>query len=78
MSHSSNGRTRVAVAVAMVPLAAGFPRVAAGFFMAAGTEAHRGLGFSLVWTEWLQEGNAFEPHGLTVAMWLHEPWKETT
>ena len=49
--HSSNGRTwsssgwaRVAVAVAMVPLAAGFPRVAAGFFMgmAAGTEAHSG------------------------------------
>ena len=51
MSHSSNGRTwsssgwaRVAVAVAMVPLAAGFPRVAGGFFMgmAAGTEAHSG------------------------------------
>ena len=48
--HSSNGRTwsssgwARAVAVAMVPLAAGFPRVAAGFFMgmAAGTEAHSG------------------------------------
>ena len=52
----------------MVALAAGFL-----MGMAAGTEAH-----SWAWP-WLQEGgNAFEPHGLTVAMWLHQPWKETT
>ena len=36
------------------------------------------LALALVWREWLEGGNACEPHGLTVAMWLHEPWKETT
>ena len=66
----------------MVALAAGFLMVAAGFLMgmAAGTEAQSGAWAS----HWcgqsgcMQGGNAFEPHGLTVAMWVHEPWEETT